>query len=130
MNLPFLRRRIRAWSLRPLGRCVGLFLLCALLTAGIPLGKIHAHVGGDHDHSYSAADVLEAAWLADHADAPQGSTGDKVLHAHDSATATAALLLLASGMAMPVFGLQRWTAPPGNPPPRPAIRPPYRPPIA
>lgn len=129
MSLRALHRRVSLWIQRPTGQLAGLLLLVAMISAGMPAGKVHAHVDGDHAHDHAAQ---LADGLSDHDDAPASNPIDTtVLHAHDVGTTTASTLptplMLMLSARVPMAPIARLTT---SPPPSSARIPPHRPPIA
>lgn len=128
MSLGALHRRVSLWIQRPVGQLAGLLLLVAMISAGMPIGKVHAHVDGDHTHDHAAQ---LADGLSDHDDAPAANPSDTtLLHAHDVVTTVSTL----STLSMVMFSAQVPLAPIArlntSPPLSSARIPPHRPPIA
>ena len=128
MSLRALHRHVSLWIQRPVGQLAGLLLLVAMISAGMPTGKVHAHVDGDHSHDHAAQ---LADGLSDHNDVPASNPIDTtVLHAHDVGTTASTLptpLMLMLSAQVPMAPIARLT---NSPPPSSARIPPHRPPIA
>jgi hypothetical protein len=129
MSLRALHRHVSLWIQRPVGQLAGLLLLVAMISAGMPTGKVHAHADGDHTHDHAAQ---AADGLSDHEDAPASSPTDNttVLHAHDVVTTVStlpSLSMLVFSAQVPMAPIARLTT---SPPPSSARIPPHRPPIA
>ena len=111
-----------------MGQLASLLLLVAMVSAGLPTGKVHAHVDSDHGHDHLVQVAADGPSDQEDSSAPSGPA-DLVLHAHDVGTTVAALPrlpVLTFSMAGPMAPGARSTAPP----PASAARiPPHRPPI-
>lgn len=129
VSLKALRRRVSSWIQRPIGQLAGVLLLVAMISAGMPTGKIHTHADGGlgHDHFAQLADGPSEQ---DEQLASADPAGDNVLHVHDVGTTVSALPMLPVAMlgaTVPLTPGVRLTA---SPPPSSARIPPHRPPIA
>ena len=129
VSLRILQRRVSLWIQRPIGQLVALLLLVAMVSAGMPTGKVHSHAEGDHGHDHFAQ--VAADGPSDHGvPAAAPVPADTVLHAHDVGTTVPALLklpVLAVSVLVPMAPGASIAAPP---PPSAARIPPHRPPIA
>lgn len=129
MSLRALRRRVSLWIQRPVGQLAGLLLLVAMISAGMPTGKVHAHADGGHSHDHAAQ---LADGLSDHDDGAPASNPVEyaVLHAHDVGTTASSLptpltLMLSAQVLMAPIARLTTSSPPSS-----ARIPPHRPPIA
>ena len=129
VSLRTLQRRVSLWIQRPIGQLAALLLLVAMVSAGMPTGKVHAHADDDHGHEHVAQVAADGA--SDHDDPPAPPLpADTVLHAHDVGTTVPALAKLPV-LVVSVLGPMAPGAPISAPPPAStARRPPHRPPIA
>lgn len=129
VSLRPLQRRLRLGIQRPIGLLAGLLLLVAMVSAGMPTGKVHAHADGDHGHDHFAQVAADGPSDEEDQPAPSDSVG-MFLHAHDVGTTVSALPnlpVVALIVGVPMAPSVRLTAPP---PPSAARIPPHRPPIA
>lgn len=129
VSLPAIRRNVILWLRRPLGRFGVFVLLACLVTAGLPIGQVHAHSGGDQDHDHATRLVTGDSLDEDDHSALPDPDGKLVLHAHDVWASVPVLPSVAIAVVSPLapllpdarFAIQS---------PRIDIRrPPYRPPI-
>jgi len=130
MSLRALHRRVSIWIQRPIGQLAGLLLLVAMISAGTPTGKVHAHADGDHAHDH-AAQLAEG--LSDQGDVSAGDvdpTETTVLHTHDVGTTVSTLPTLPTVMLSALVPVAPGVHLTTSPPPSSARTPPHRPPIA